>query len=243
MIAAPEHGRDSGRPRSPLHRLAPGVKLLALAVSGTGLVLIGDWRVMAAALAPVLLLYLVAGYGPREMLRQLRPLMWLFVILFVAQGLMESWALGALIVLRIAILVLMAALITLTTPTEVLIETIERMLSPFRRFGVNPAKVGLAFSLALRFIPVISDQARQIREAQAARGLGRNPIALALPLIIRTLKMAADVADAIEARSLYDGDDPPDDRVRARVVSTETRKQCLTASAPETSSISPSSRP
>ncbi len=55
--------------------------------------------------------------------------------------------------------------------------------------------------MVLRFIPVIATVASEIRDAQRARGLDRSILAMIVPLIIRTLKMADDVADAIEARS------------------------------------------
>ncbi|MDJ0930793.1 energy-coupling factor transporter transmembrane component T [Breoghania sp.] len=50
-----------------------------------------------------------------------------------------------------------------------MIAVIEKALGPFRRFGVDPKKVSLAFSLALRFIPVIGGQSQEIRNAQRAR--------------------------------------------------------------------------
>ena len=61
--------------------------------------------------------------------------------------------------------------------------------------------VSLALSLTLRFIPVLAQVVQDVQEAQRARGLERNLVALAAPVIVRTLKMADDVADAIDARS------------------------------------------
>jgi len=216
-----------------LHRLPAWAKLAALAIAGTGLVLVGDWRVLAAALAATLGLYRLAGISQRQAFRQVRPLLWLLVLLFVVQGLWQSWELAGLVVLRIATLVLLAALVTLTTRSEALIAAMEKALKPFRRLGVNPAKVGLAFSLALRFIPVIAQQAQDIRDAQRARGLGSNPIAIALPLILRTLKMAGDVADAIDARSPYDDDDELPPRFVIEPNQTLVRMSCKDAEAPQ----------
>lgn len=193
---------------APLHRFlsrAPaGAKLAALAVAGSGLVLIADWRVMVVLAAVAALAFRLAGCGTAALSRQIRPMLWMLGLLFVVQGWFVDWATGALIVARIVTLVLLAALVTLTTPAEAMIATIERLLAPLGRFGVDPARIGLAFSLALRFIPVIGEEAERVREAQAARGLGHNPLALMLPLIVRVLKSAEDVAAAIEARSGHD---------------------------------------
>ena len=54
-----------------------------------------------------------------------------------------------------------------------------------------------------RFIPLLFDQFAEIREAQRARGLDRNIFALLMPLMIKTLKMADNLTEAIEARG-YD---------------------------------------
>jgi len=195
---------------TPIHRLPAGTKLLILAVAGTGLVAVDRWWGMAVALAVTLGLYVLARQPRDRVMAQVRPLLWLLVPLFLVQGYMEAWSLAALTVLRITTLVLLAGLVTLTTRSEAMIEAVEKGLRPLARFGVDPAKVALAFSLALRFIPVIARQSAEIRDAQRARGLGRNPLALALPLIFRTLRTAGEVADAIEARSCV-GPDTPDD--------------------------------
>jgi biotin transport system permease protein len=66
-------------------------------------------------------------------------------------------------------------------------------------------------SLALRFIPLLFEKFQEIREAQRARGLDRNLLALLMPLLIKTLRMAGDLTDAIEARG-YDPDHVPGPR-------------------------------
>ncbi len=70
----------------------------------------------------------------------------------------------------------------------------------FKPIGVNPDKVSLAISLALRFIPVLGRITTEVREAQKARGLERSVIAVAMPLAIRAIKMADDISDAIDSR-------------------------------------------
>lgn len=107
--------------------------------------------------------------------------------------------------LRFAVLILFASLVSLTTRVSDMIAALEIGLRPLAFVGLNPAKVGLALSLAIRFIPVIAGQLTEIREAQRVRGLNRSILAAAVPLIVRTLKIAGAVADATEARS-YDPD-------------------------------------
>lgn len=106
-----------------------------------------------------------------------------------------------MVVLRVAALIGLAMAVTLTTPVPALIDACERALRPAERLGLlNAAQVALALALALRFIPEIWRNYQEIREAQAARGLGAHPLALLVPLVVRTLKRAEEVAQAIDAR-------------------------------------------
>jgi biotin transport system permease protein len=188
---------------SPIHRLSPGAKLGALAVLGTGLFFISDWRLLAGALAGAALLCALARIPWRVALDQLRPALWVIGLLFAVQALVEGWAAGLALALRFAALILLASLVTLTTRVSDMTDSIETWLAPFSRLGVNPVATSLALSLAIRFIPVISGIAAEVRDAQRARGLERSFVAVAVPVIVRTLKMADDIADAMDARS-YD---------------------------------------
>ena len=82
-----------------------------------------------------------------------------------------------------------------------MVRVMERALHPFERFGIQTAKVSLAISMTLRFIPLLTQVAHEVREAQRARGLERNMLALAVPMLVRTLHTAEQVAEAIDARS------------------------------------------
>lgn len=153
-----------------------------------------------AALALTLLLYRLAGIPPRKMLAQIRPLLWIFALFFALQYWLSGPMLAAYVVLRLATLVLLASLVTLTTRSSDMIDAMTRALSLLKPLGVNPGKVSLAISLALRFIPVLAQITAEVREAQKARGLERSVIAVAMPVAIRTLKMADDISNSIDAR-------------------------------------------
>lgn len=190
---------------SPIHRLPPGIKILSLAVAGTLLFIFPQLSLVLSALLAVVLLYPLAGIAPRIMLLQLKPLLWILLLLFVVQVWLFSWLSGVLVVARLMTLMLLAALVTLTTRTSEMINSLEKGLFWLRFLRINPAKISLTLSLALRFIPVLASITADVREAQRARGLDRSIIAVAIPVIVRTLKMADDIAAALEARSY----DPP----------------------------------
>jgi len=200
----------SGPRRSLIHRAPAGAKLAVLAIAGTGLAFSNDPRVIGVALALTWLAHGMARVPTRHMLVLLRPMVWLLAPLLLVMGLTQSWTLALAVVGRIVTLVALANLVTVTTTNEAMIAFITRALAPFRVVGVNSAKVALAISLSLRFLPVIGGLAQEVRDAQRARGLGNNPLALALPLLVRTLRMAGEVTEAIEARSWEEDDDEAD---------------------------------
>lgn len=185
---------------SPLHRMRPGPKLFTLMGGATLLFLYESLALTIAALALTFLLYRLAGIPPRKMLAQIRPLLWIFALFFALQYWLSGPMLAAYVVLRLATLVLLASLVTLTTRSSDMIDAMTRALSLLKPLGVNPGKISLAISLALRFIPVLAQITAEVREAQKARGLERSVIAVAMPVAIRTLKMADDISDSIDAR-------------------------------------------
>lgn len=187
---------------SALHRLSPALKLLALAAIALVVTLVPHTPVSLGVLAGgVVAGYLVAGLGLRVLGRQLLPLRWIVVFMVVTQLIfLTPWAM-VLNTSRVVLLVALAALVTLTTRTEDLLATVERALRPLRRLGVDAERVALTLSLTLSMVPVIADFARQIREAQHARGV-RLGLRGVVPLLVVSLRHADDLADAMTARGI-----------------------------------------
>ncbi|WP_349768711.1 energy-coupling factor transporter transmembrane component T family protein [Rhodobacter sp. NTK016B] len=190
-----------------LWRLPPGIKLLALAALGTLLLAVPLLDLAAITFVAVIALYLGSGLGWRVIWGILRPMLLILAIVAGAQWWLFDALSALMVALRLAALLLFASLVTLTTRASDMIAALERALFWLRPLRVNPAKVSLALSLALRFIPVLGSITAEVREAQRARGLERSVIATAVPVIVRLLKMADDIADAIEARGYDPGNE------------------------------------
>lgn len=186
---------------SRLHRAPAGAKLAGLAAIGTGLFLVPSLPLSCIAFAAALGAIAAAGLGWRFAARSLRAALPVVLLVAAVQAWFAGWHEAALYGVRLAALLLLAGLVTATTRPSAVAETIAWLLRPLRMIGVDPARVGLAFGLAVRFVPVLASVAADIREAQAARGLDRSVFALAVPLTLRTLRMADEIAEAIDARS------------------------------------------
>ena len=190
--------------RSLLHRVPAGTKLVALVVAGAGSLLLDEpWQVVVA-LGVVLVGYGVAGLPLRVVGRQLRPLLWIGVVTALFHVLASGWERAVVVVGVLAALVLLAALVTLTTRTTELVDAVVRACRPLRVVRVDAERVGLMIALGIRCVPVVIGLAEEVRDAQRARGLAASPRAFAVPLIVRSLRHADALGEALMARGLDD---------------------------------------
>lgn len=180
-------------------------KLLLLAIAGVATFYIQSLLGLASLLGFTLVLFGFANISFKLVWQQVRPILPLLISLLILQGLLQSWHLAWAGVLRILLLVGLASLVTFTTRMSDMIDTLECGLQPLARLGVQPARVSMMLAIAIRFVPVLLEQTQAIREAQWARGLDRHVLALLVPLLIKTLKLADDLTDALDARC-YDDD-------------------------------------
>lgn len=186
---------------SPLHRLPTGPKLAALAILATALFFVGDARVLVVAAIAALGLLRSTGRGVGRIARDLALPIGVIAAVGLADLVFVDAVTAAQVVPRLLALAFLAHAVVTTTSSADLLEAFERALAPFERLGlVDAARASLTLSLALRFVPLIVEEAAEIRAAQAARGLGSHPIAVIVPLVVRTLVRAERVAEAIDAR-------------------------------------------
>lgn len=189
---------------SVVHRLSAGAKLVGMVLAGIGSVFLDHpWQV-AVAIAVVLAGYVGAGIALTTAVRQVRPLVWVAAFVGVFHVVVNGWERAFVVVGVIAVLVLLASLVTLTTRTTAMVDAVVRVCGPLRRLGVDPERVGLLLALSIRSVPVVVGLAEEVRDAQRARGLTASPRAFAVPLLVRSLRHADALGDALVARGVDD---------------------------------------
>ena len=111
---------------------------------------------------------------------------------------------------RLFLLVLGSSLLTLTTTPVALADGIESLLTPLKwiRFPVH--ELALIMSIALRFIPILTDETARIMNAQKARGADfesgslvkrvKAIVPILIPLLISAFRRADELGDAMDAR-------------------------------------------
>jgi biotin transport system permease protein len=170
-------------------------------VSALVLFLVDDAGFLSVAAGSALGVARSTGRDFRALGRDLTGALVVIAAVGLVDWLFVDAATAAIVVPRLLALAFLAHAVTLTTSTSELAETLEVGFRPLQRVGLLDAgRAALTLTLAIRFVPLIVEEALEIREAQAARGLSASPVALAVPLVVRVLVRAEEVAQAIDAR-------------------------------------------
>ncbi len=189
--------------RSIVHRTPTLLKLLVLSIAVTSVGLLGQPWQLLTALGAVVVLYVVAGVPPRPAWQQIGPILWILVIAVPFQALFAGWTVAGMMAGRLVVAVALAALFTLTTTVTAVLEAFQTLLSPFRRW-IDTDRIGLLVALTLRCIPLVAEIVSEVLEARKARGTQGSLLALAVPVVVRSLYAADAIGEALVARGLDD---------------------------------------
>lgn len=125
----------------------------------------------------------------------------------------EGVSLAARMGIRLTYLVIGSSVMTLTTTPNQLTDGLERLLNPLKKIHVPVHEIAMMMSIALRFIPILIEEADKIMKAQIARGADfesgsmitkiKNMVPLLIPLFVSAFRRANDLAMAMEARCYH----------------------------------------
>ena len=136
-----------------LHRRSAGAKVLGLLVTSIVVVVLQGPGAVVGELALALTAVASARMTWRLLLRTLGGLAVAIALLAAYLLWQQGWERAVESIGDLLTLVLLATVLTATTPIDEMLDTITRALRPLRRFGVGPDGVALAFSLMIRSIP------------------------------------------------------------------------------------------
>ena len=183
-----------------LHQVPAGTKLLALAAISIVVLPVDDVLFLALGGCVVAGIYLSMGRPGISRLIGLKAMLPLILGLGIFQGFVISWELAALSVTRLLLMIMLADLVTATTPMQEMMRVILPWLRPLRVIGVDPKKLSLAVALVIRFVPVLLAQWQAQSEAWSARSKKRSGFKLIAPFMNETLRRTDHVAEAIVSR-------------------------------------------
>ena len=218
--------------KSPVHRLDPRVKLIFVLVYivtiflGTSFVGLGlctaflitaviisrlPVRLFAKAIKPILPIIIFTAiinlfYAGGD------PLFYIFSIAVTKQGVLTS----LLVVVRIILLIAGSSMLIFTTTPTSLTDGLERLLSPLTVFRLKVHELAMMMTIALRFIPTLTEETDKIMNAQKARGADIDSgglfkrvkalVPVFIPLLVSSFRRAFDLAVAMECRCYTGGE-------------------------------------
>lgn len=134
------------------------------------------------------------------------------VIRITKEGVITAVYLGT----RLVMLVLGTSLMTFTTTPNELTDGLEKSLGFLKLIKIPVHEIAMMMSIALRFIPILTEELDKIMKAQTARGVDfkngsflhrmKSMVPIVVPLFVAAVRRANDLALAMESRCYHGGD-------------------------------------
>lgn len=210
-----------------IHRLDSRVKLLSLLITVISILWVDSWIgyvIMAGLIAVAVYL---SGIPLRTALNPVGRLQWFFVVILLMNtcfyspekawvswwiftpslsGLMQ----GIDVVMRVFLALIISDVITSTTAPMETTNALDCLMSPLKLVGIPTGQIAMILSVAIQFIPTLSEETDMIRKAQTARGArfdsakftekAEAVLPLVVPIFFSAFKRADELALAMEAR-------------------------------------------
>ncbi|MGV2385991.1 MAG UNVERIFIED_CONTAM: energy-coupling factor transporter transmembrane protein EcfT [Thermobifida fusca] len=183
------------------YRIPAGVKLLALLGTVTVLAVLADPWVSLGAVLAVVLLYILWGLAA-HLWHAFRPVLLFLVAIAVFHAVFTDVHTAVRVCSQLTAVILLAGLVTRTTPVSAMLDLFTRLARPLQHVGVRPERVGLVLALTIRCIPMVAEAWRASREAYVARGLRGGAHRMVVPVIVNLIRSAEALGLALSARGL-----------------------------------------
>ena len=210
-----------------VHKCDPRLKLVFLIVYIVAIFLCKSFYALGACALTFIVMASVSGVPFKSLIKSVKAV--LFLLLFTAilnlffyagETVLWEWSFIRItkealyftifFAVRLFLLVLGSALLTFTTTPVSLTDGIESLLTPLKWIKFPVHELALIMSIALRFIPILTDETARIMNAQKARGADfetgglfkriKAIVPVLIPLLISAFRRADELGDAMDAR-------------------------------------------
>ncbi len=210
-----------------VHKCDPRTKILFLISYIVAIFLCKSFYALGACALTFVLVACVSGVPFKSLLKSVKAVLFLLLFmtvlnLFFYEGGTVLWEWSFIkitqeaiyytifLAARLFLLVLGSSLLTLTTTPVSLADGVESLLSPLKLVKFPVHELALVMSIALRFIPILTDETGRIMNAQKARGADfesgglfkrvKAVLPVLIPLLISAFRRADELGDAMDAR-------------------------------------------
>ena len=219
--------------KSPIHRMDPRTKLILTVVYIVALFLANNWLSYLLMMVFLVSCIKISAIPPKSIVRGMKPLVFILIFtavlnLFYTDGGVVLVRLGSLaitteglkraffMIWRILMLISGTFLLTYTTSPISLTDGLETLMNPLKKLHVPVHELAMMMSIALRFIPTLSEETDKIMSAQKARGAdfetgsiidrAKALVPVLVPLFISAFRRADELATAMECRCYQGGE-------------------------------------
>ena len=214
---------------SPIHRLDPRTKLLSVIIYMVALFFVSRFTGFGIMALFLFISVIVSRVPIGKVLRSVRAVLFLLIFTMLITFLFTKgepdkliWEFGILhlywdglfmslkLCIRLILLVLGPALLTLTTTPMELTDGLESLLKPLSLIKIPVHELAIIMSIALRLIPTLMEETDKIINAQKARCAdfdsgnifkrAKAMLPVLIPLFVSSFRRADDLADAMDSR-------------------------------------------
>ena len=216
---------------SVLHKMDPRAKLVGTLVFIISVFVFHTFPGYAVATIFLAAMIILSKVPVKFMFKGLKAIVMLLMItvvfnIFLTPGLVlwqggflhvteEGLKLAGRMAIRLTYLVIGSSLMTLTTTPNQLTDGLEKSLRPLNKIHIPVHEIAMMMSIALRFIPILTEELEKIMKAQTARGIAfesggllkrvKSMVPIIVPLFVAAIRRANDLAMAMESRCYHGG--------------------------------------
>ena len=210
-----------------IHRLDSRIKLLILLITVVAILLVNaliGYGIMVVFIATTILL---SRISLSTALNSVSNLYWFFLVIFLMNTAFYSpedawvsfWIFtpslmgmmqGIDVVLRVCLVLVITNVITSATAPLEITKALENLILPLKYIGIPAEQIAMILSIAIQFIPTLSEETDMIRKAQMARGArfdspkltekAKAVLPMVIPIFFTAFKRADELSIAMEAR-------------------------------------------
>lgn len=206
---------------SPLHNMHPLTKFLII-ISSVVLAGMNIPLGKISVLIGIFLIFMAASkISAREIYSIFKPFRFLLIFTFLIQLFFDkngfnpdnlNYATAVAITLKFSLMILFSAIFTATTRPLDIIKILNLLIKPLKIFKVNTQDITASGIIALRFIPLLFEEADKIRTAQILRNekthKGFRRIfqieAFIVPLFFRVIHFSEQIAITLKFRDNWE---------------------------------------
>ena len=210
-----------------VHKCDPRTKLIFLIAYIVAIFLAKNFYALGGCALVFFVIAAFSGVPFKSLLRSVKGVLFLlfftavlYLFFYSGETVLWSWKFITItkeaifftlfLAVRLFLLVLSSAVLTLTTTPVALTDGIESLLKPLKYIRFPVHELALIMSIALRFIPILTDETGRIMNAQKARGADfetgglikriKAIVPILIPLLISAFRRADELGDAMDAR-------------------------------------------